>query len=423
MKGHHHKPKLRHPLEIRRERLNGQDIIVLQCPLGITEAPLALLPAAGPLLGAFTGELSFEEILEQSNKMGYTREHLEGLLSLLDEHYFLESEQFHHLRDTFQRSYFSKPSRAASLAGICYSSAPERLAQELQESLNEGSSPTKEACPHGTHLAVLKSPHIDYTRGGTVYGDAYNALQNQHHDLYILLGTSHQFSSELFHCTKKHFTTPLGTLECDTEFVETLAALYGPSRAYKDEYLHAKEHSLELQAPYLRYLTPKVKIAPILVGGFHQFLNDQQEPEQYDAYESFVGALSECLKNLLRHGGRFGFIAGVDMAHIGQHFGDKEPLTPSFLREIHQRDQEYLSCISRGSKQMLLEHIIEDGDARRICGWPTMYVILDVMERLQAPFSSELYSYRQAVDYDNDCAVTFAAMGLYSDHCVGISTL
>lgn len=102
------------------------------------------------------------------------------------------------------------------------------------------------------------------------------------------------------------------------------------------------------------------------------------------------------------------------MAHVGQFFGDSGNLTPEFMQKIEARDRSYLDTIMRSDKQALFSHIEEDRDARRICGFPTMYTLLDLYQRLGIGIDTKLFDYRQAVDYPSDCAVTFAGMGLYA---------
>jgi AmmeMemoRadiSam system protein B len=101
------------------------------------------------------------------------------------------------------------------------------------------------------------------------------------------------------------------------------------------------------------------------------------------------------------------------MAHIGRAFGDPGALTPERMREIAARDARYLDAIEKQDKRALFDHIAEDRDARRICGFPTMYTVLDVLGRLGERLSYEILRYDQAVDYTSDCAVTYAGVALY----------
>jgi predicted class III extradiol MEMO1 family dioxygenase len=114
-------------------------------------------------------------------------------------------------------------------------------------------------------------------------------------------------------------------------------------------------------------------------------------------------------------------IAGVDMAHIGRQFGDKELLTPDVMHGIELRDRIYLECLLQQDKDALFDHIAEDEDARRICGFPTMYTVLDVFDRLGQRYTPQLFEYRQAVDERRECGVTFAGMGFYASDSVANS--
>ena len=159
---------------------------------------------------------------------------------------------------------------------------------------------------------------------------------------------------------------------------------------------------------------PRALIAPILVGSFHEMVSAGKYPHEFGEYESFVGALMEGIRTKVSEGKKVCFIAGVDMAHVGRHFGDKEWLSSERLRRIGERDQHYLTAIKRGDKKALFEQMCEDGDARRICGFPTMYTILDVLERMGKRYECDVINYEQAVDDQADCAVTFAGAAMYS---------
>ena len=101
------------------------------------------------------------------------------------------------------------------------------------------------------------------------------------------------------------------------------------------------------------------------------------------------------------------------MSHFVEPFGDSAPLTPEFMQQIEARDKMYLEALVAQDKTMLWNHIEEDLDQRRICGFPTMYTVLDLYDRLGIKYQASLYDYRQAVDYRTQCAVTFAGMGFY----------
>lgn len=265
-------------------------------------------------------------------------------------------------------------------------------------------------------IACLVAPHIDYRRGGGCYGAIYPRLTESRANTYILIGTAHQYSRGIFHLCAKDFQSPVGTHPCDQSFITELATRFGIDRSFVDQYLHRREHSLELQLPFLSAVQPNASVVPILVGSYHPMLEAMRYPQEWEEYETFAGALTEIIKERTKRGEKVSFLAGVDMAHIGRSFGDEGALSPERMREIGYRDQQYLRAIEECDPKALFDHIAEDQDARRICGFPTMYLVLDVLNRLGGRTDVDVVAYDQAVDYPTDCAVTFAGVAMYRGH-------
>lgn len=397
-------PKLRWPIDIRIEQIDDQQILVLRCPVGVSPGPLGLPPAFGAVLSTFEGNTSREGILAQFSDRGLTSQLLDELIQLLEDNYFLATPKFFAEERRIKDSFAESPVRPAAFAGRTYSSDRIELQREIDGYLN-GYAPSSS----GTMLGLM-APHIDYRRGNRCYGVTYSHFAGRPEDLIILIGTAHQFSNRLFHLTAKGFASPLGTVDCDVDFVNQLAARFGSQRAYADEFLHKTEHSLELQIPFIAKLRPAAKIVPILVGGFHKMVASGRTPNENEEYDSFVGALSECIRIAKSNGRKVVCLAGVDMAHIGRAFGDEGQLTHEIMEQTERRDREYLNAIAGQNKRALFGHIESDQDARRVCGFPTMYSLIDVHDRLGIRYSAEVIEYRQAVDYTTDCAVTFAGM-------------
>lgn len=414
-------PKLRSPIDIRVEKIEGQDVLLLNCPLGISPAPLLLVAAVGPIISCFEGRLSLEEITSQFSRYGVKQELVRELAALLDKHLFLSNPNFFTAEQNHKDQFRLSTVRSPALAGSGYPALPADLTTEIDGYL---SLPCESKFDSIAPMIGLVSPHIDYRRGGSAYGATYNRLRSQAHDLYIVIGTAHQYSPRKFHLTRKDFPTPLGNIQTDSGFVDNLAMRYGLERSFADEILHRREHSLELQLPFLHRLkhgsngngATGPRLAPILVGSFHHMLNSGKFPEAFEEYDAFADALASGIKERMAAGERVCIIAGVDMAHVGQSFGDRDKLTPEFLETVRARDAIYLDSIKEQAKHKMFKHIAEDEDARRICGFPTMYTVLDVLDRLKMRYSTQLFDYRQAVDYPRECAVTFAGLGLYLQH-------
>jgi len=402
------RPKLRWPLDIRIHDLGGQQALVIQCPIGISANPLALMPQFAPVIVQMDGSRTSEDIVTTFTPQGLTPELLRELIQRLDDHLFMANARFFAAERISKDAFASDPVRAPACAGRAYPAGREELSGMVRGYLRSFDPPKVQR-----EIACLVAPHIDYGRGGGCYGAIYPRLAESRADTYILIGTAHQYSRRIFHLCAKDFESPVGVHPCDQGFVTELAHRFGVERAFADQYLHRQEHSLELQLPFLSLVRPRSRIVPILVGGYHPMLEARRYPNEWEEYETFAGALTELIKKREAEGSRIAFLAGVDMAHIGRSFGDEGSLSPAKMEEIADRDRRYLQAIKECDPKALFDHIAEDQDARRICGFPTMYLVLDVLRRLGGTTEAEIVSYDQAVDYPGDCAVTFAGVALY----------
>lgn len=397
------KPKLRWPIDF--QVVPELRAIVLRCPLGLTDEPLVLRQELHPVLALLDGSRTVERMIEQDGSVGLTRQVLEELLSLLESKFFLESPVYFERREELLAQFRDLPIRPPALAGAAYNADPRVLAYEIRTFLPTGEA---ERPLHG-----LVAPHIDYQRGSSGYGSAYAGLRSEH-DVLVIIGTSHQYGVRKFLLSEKDFATPLGILHNARSITREIGVRFGLERSYDEEIRHRTEHSLELQLPFIQCKSSKAQIVPLLVGSFHEAVQNNRYPEEDAEYQDFVGHFSEVMKEARARGVRIGFIAGVDMAHVGKQFGDDFVLTDDVLMRVRERDEQYLQLFVAKDRHGLHEHIAEDNDARRICGYPSLYALLDVMERLELSYRPRLLSYQQAVDPARACGVTFASLHLES---------
>jgi AmmeMemoRadiSam system protein B len=359
---------------------------------------------------ALDGKLDFDGLLAKFSPIGLKKELLTDLISLLDKSFFLENERFLEVFDKYKRDFASLVVRPAALAGGAYPSDPGELIELVQRNID--AKP-----PHSLDRKMigLVSPHIDYHRGHLVYGSAYRQLDLAPECTVILIGTSHKPGESLFQLCNKDFSTPLGHLSADRDFISEFAKLYGPERAFKDEFLHRDEHSLELQLPFLYSRAPQVKIVPILVGSFYEFLRNDTTPDASAEYTDFIETLRFLVAKWQTTRQVF-FILGIDLAHQGRQFGDSFELTDLVTQETERRDFEYLNRLECADKSGLWSHVAEDMDKRRICGFPTTYTVMDTLDRLGLEYQTQIFDYRQAINSPAGCMVTFAAAGLVANN-------
>jgi len=108
-------------------------------------------------------------------------------------------------------------------------------------------------------------PHAGYIYSGPVAGYVYKAIEGRKFDTVILIGPSHHVGFK--GCAidiNDYWNSPLGRVNLDKDLIKKLI---DGKRIFFDEVPHLKEHSLEVQIPFLqRVLKNGFKIVPIVMG-------------------------------------------------------------------------------------------------------------------------------------------------------------
>ncbi len=406
------KPRLRWTLDVQTVEHEGQLYVVLSDTQDIAPEMATIPHAFLPILGRLDGSTSLASILAEGSEYGLTEEILSSFIEQLDDLLMLDTAKVHQRWIEIKREYRAVQIREAAHAGKVYASDPEELRTQLSEYiLKTKSAVTVE--PKAREIVALMCPHIDYRRGWHGYGTAYQALAKvERPDVLFLIGTSHQPSTTLFHLTEKDFATPFGVVPTDKKRVSQIADRYGRERSFAEEILHRTEHSLELQLPFIahRYGSEGMPaLVPILVGSFQQFFDGSKSPIEHGEVSDFVDALAESLRELRDSGKRILFYAGVDLSHMGQYFGDEQNVSQSQLSSIEARDLLLMDSLLEANEEKLFAHMAEDRDKRRVCGYPSMYVLLSSLRRAGYQLTGHNLEYRQAVDRSSDCVVSFAS--------------
>jgi AmmeMemoRadiSam system protein B len=226
-------------------------------------------------------------------------------------------------------------------------------------------------------------------------------------ELYVILGTCHTPVQGHFAATNKAYDTPLGGVPCDTEFVGRLGRLFGRD-LFEGEFSHAGEHSIEFQAVYLRSLDlageGAAPIVPLLLDSLHSMVHYGDSPSDVAIVSDFVSALREALAD---DGRSVTLIAAVDLAHIGPRFGDQWRVDRQHQASVERGDREMLDFVLTPDPEAYYAQVMQDRDARRICGLTPIYVLTALMQAEQR--RGELLRYTQWVDTDQSSSVTFAS--------------
>jgi len=145
-------------------------------------------------------------------------------------------------------------------AGSFYDSDKKTLSARIEDYLKMVQNlPSLPAEP----LALI-SPHAGYVYSGQTAAYAYRLVRGKPYETVIVIGPSHQYGFE--GCSiylKGGFETPLGVAQVDEDLAARIAQLSGFS--YVAE-AYDKEHSVEVQIPFIQETLPHAKIVPIIMG-------------------------------------------------------------------------------------------------------------------------------------------------------------
>jgi hypothetical protein len=181
--------------------------------------------------------------------------------------------------------------RHALFAGRWYPSSSSELGAVVDGYLSAASP------PRGS-VAGAVSPHAGLMYSGPVAGHTYAALRGVAAEAAVLVGPSHYVAfSGCAVPASRSFATPLGPLAIHTDLVHAVAG--EPQWVHVDDAVHAREHSLELQLPFLARVCPGLPLVPILMGR-----QDRQT----------VDGLTSVLERVLE-GRRVVVIASSDLSH------------------------------------------------------------------------------------------------------------
>ncbi|MFQ5990021.1 MAG: AmmeMemoRadiSam system protein B [Candidatus Methylomirabilales bacterium] len=190
--------------------------------------------------------------------------------------------------------------RQAAVAGMFYPDGAKVLRREVEDLLPGGGEEVEA-------LGVVV-PHAGYLYSGRVAGAVYARVQAP--ETCVILGPNHiGLGAGAALMTAGTWQTPLGEETIDTELAR---AILDRSRVLEeDDRAHRKEHSIEVQLPFLQVRFPSMPFVPICLYS-HEYGACQ------DVGQAVAAAIQASGKRVL-------LIASTDMSHyISQELAERK---------------------------------------------------------------------------------------------------
>jgi MEMO1 family protein len=151
------------------------------------------------------------------------------------------------------------PVRRAAVAGSWYPAQPDVLAREVDRHLAAAGEP-----PPGDPIAII-SPHAGLMYSGPIAAYSYNLLRGRDIDVAVLVGPSHYVGFEGVAIYERGaFDTPFGPIPIAEHCADAVAM--GSRQIQSHPTAHVREHSLEMQLPFLKRVLPDAEIVPLVMG-------------------------------------------------------------------------------------------------------------------------------------------------------------
>lgn len=417
------KPKLRN-VSLQKAIVNGSPFLILKDPEHFSEQMLFIPDNEAMLyiLGRLDGEHSVVDIQE-----GFMRtfgalvmsDQIRDIINTLNENHYLENEDFRAFKQEIIHAFRNSPLRSSSLAGMSYPQDPSEVKKLMQSMLDQAKVKENSKIKESRQPRALIGPHIDFVRGGHVYGAIYNFLPSDSPpDIFIILGTAHSPSSTLFIPTRKSFETPLGITKTATEILDDLEKEIPLKSLYQDEFLHRGEHSIEFQVLWLQFLFNKfdsIRILPILCASIDPFMEQGIQPIANEQYALFINTLTRVI---LEREQKVCIIAGADLSHVGSSFGDpfRDGVSDAFLEETRKHDHWVLESVKSLDAAQFFERIASCKNRYRICGLSPIYAMLYLLKALGENGEGRegiMVDYDQSLDSERTTSVSFTGMIFY----------
>ena len=269
--------------------------------------------------------------------------------------------------------------RESVLSGTWYPAHPNLLKEQLGTFLNR----VKTAEQQGRLIGLIV-PHAGYRYSGPIAAHAYKLLERHHFKTVVIIAPSHyvRFKGASVY-DRGGYRTPLGIVPLDYELIAAIKRK-NPDIRYVSA-AHSKEHSLEIQLPFLQLVAPDIKLVPIVMG-----------EQGLAACQKIARTLAECVRDrsvLL--------VASTDLSHF-HSYERATQLDGIVIRHVRQMDSEGLSRdLARG--------------ACEACGGGPMIAVMLAAGILGADHSEILYAANSGdVTGDRSRVVGYMAAALWS---------
>ena len=278
--------------------------------------------------------------------------------------------------------------RNSAFSGLFYEALQKELLDQLKSCFLSDFGPGK--LPKQAHTANNKAnikgiivPHAGYSYSGPCAAHSYLAVaEAENPDLFIILGTSHDSCKSCLN--DEDWKIPLGIAKIDKAFADALVHNGIP----KDNHAHIKEHSIEVQLPFLQFIKKKFLFVPILVS------------------ENYQQVADSLLKTLQQTNKKAVIIASSDFTHYGKNYNFL-PFDKNVKQNLYDLDKGAIKYIQNMDSVSFLKYI--EKTSTTICGKYAIAALIRILNHSKVQLL-KYYTSADITNQDYSMAVGYAAL-------------
>ena len=160
----------------------------------------------------------------------------------------------------FSMAHADTKIKRPNVRGQFYTAEPQELSAQIGEFFRQA-----DVAPVEQHIDIVIAPHAGYIYSGAVAAYGFKAASRNKYTTVVILAPSHYFGFDGISVGQQDgFQTPLGIVNVDQDFAKRLMAEDEKFKFVPEPF--EREHSLEVEIPFLQGTFEGFKIVPVIMG-------------------------------------------------------------------------------------------------------------------------------------------------------------
>jgi len=244
--------------------------------------------------------------------------------------------------------------------GLFYEDDFEKLDEQINRCFTGRFGPGDLPIKRHKRIKGIISPHAGYQFSGGGMAWSYKEIaESEFVKTYVILGVNHSKMGRKFGCSLEDWEGIFGAVKVDKKLAEKIMK---KTELKVDEEAHSKEHSIEVQLPFLQFVNKdklkELRILPILIN-----CDDYEELKKF-------GEVLGSFKDII-------VIISSDFSHVGSNY-NYLPYEHNLKESVYEDDKKAMELI----KELKSKEFFEFNKEKTICGGNSIVVGMEAFKKM-----------------------------------------